>query len=60
MRLYDDEDNAPMIYDIPIEYTAIINERLFRETGILEITPRRAEPGTCTEGMGCSFYFTTN
>lgn len=55
MRLYDDEDNAPMIYDIPEEYTAIINERLFRETGILKITPCRATPGTCTEGVGCSF-----
>ena len=59
MRLYDDEDNALMNYDIPIEYTAIINERLFRETGILEITPSRAEPGTYTEGIGCSLTYTT-
>lgn len=41
MRLYDDEDNAPMIYDIPEEYTAIINERFYKETGILIITPCR-------------------
>lgn len=43
MRLYDDEDNAPMNYDIPIEYTAIINERLFKETGELIITRRGNE-----------------
>ena len=39
MRQYDDEDNAPMIYDIPEEYKAIINDRLYRETGVLEVMP---------------------
>ena len=44
MHVYSDEDNTPMTYDFLLEYTetitAIINDRLFKETGILEITPR--------------------
>ena len=31
--VYSDEDNVPMIHEIQIEYTGIINDRLFRETG---------------------------
>lgn len=35
MYIYSDEDNAPMFdYTIP-EYTGYINDRLFRQTGIL-------------------------
>ena len=35
MYIYSDEDNAPMLdYTIP-EYTGYINDRLFRQTGIL-------------------------
>ena len=51
MYVYSDEDNVPMTYDFLLEYadsiTAIINERLFKETGILEIktTGRRNKYG---------------
>lgn len=44
MHVYSDEDNTPMTYDFLLEYTgkitAVINDRLFKETGILEITHR--------------------
>ena len=43
MLVYSDEDNVPMTYDIPIEYTGIINDRLFRETGMCVVTPSRKE-----------------
>ena len=43
MFVYSDEDNVPMTHDIPREYTAVINERLFRETGELVIKTTRAE-----------------
>ena len=33
MHVYSDEDNVPMTHEIPIEYTGVINDRLFRETG---------------------------
>ena len=50
MYVYSDEDNVPMTYEFLLEYTetitAIINERLFKETGVLEITStgRRETP----------------
>ena len=48
MIVYFDEDNVPMSHEIPREYTAVINERLFRETGELVIKRTRAEePPTC-------------
>ena len=31
--VYSDEDNEPMRDDFLIEYTGVINDRLFRETG---------------------------
>ena len=31
--VYSDEDNVPMRDDTPLEYTGIINDTLFRETG---------------------------
>ena len=31
--VYSDEDNVPMIDDTPLEYTGVINDTLFRETG---------------------------
>lgn len=31
--VYSDEDNEPMRDDFQIEYTGVINDRLFRETG---------------------------
>ena len=33
MLVYEDEDNAPMQDDSLLEYTGIINDVLFRETG---------------------------
>ena len=33
MHVYSDEDNEPMQDDFLIEYTGVINDRLFRETG---------------------------
>ena len=32
-HVYSDEDNVPMRDDTPLEYTGIINDTLFRETG---------------------------
>ena len=31
--VYSDEDNVPMIDDTQFEYTGIINDTLFKETG---------------------------
>lgn len=51
MFVYSNEDNVPMTYDFLLEYTgkitAVINDRLFKETGILEITPRAEDPPAC-------------
>lgn len=33
MNVYEDEDNVPMRDDRMIEYTGVINDVLFRETG---------------------------
>lgn len=33
MLVYSDEDNEPMQDDSLLEYTGIINDKLFRETG---------------------------
>lgn len=33
MIVYSDEDNMPMRDERQIEYTGVINDRLFRETG---------------------------
>ena len=33
MHVYSDEDNEPMQDDFQLEYTGVINDRLFRETG---------------------------
>ena len=56
MRLYDDEDNAPMNDDFLLEYTAILNEKLFRETGILEITTRAEDPPNMYGEEGLRHY----
>lgn len=41
MIVYSDEDNVPMTHEIPQEYTAVINDRLFRETGELIIKRKK-------------------
>jgi len=33
VHVYSDEDNEPMQDDFLIEYTGVINDRLFRQTG---------------------------
>ena len=56
MYVYSDEDNTPMTYDFLLEYTdkitAIINEKLFKETGILEITATRGRRNKYGQGPG--------
>lgn len=37
MYVYSDEDNEPMRIDFQIEYTGVINDRLFKETGEIVI-----------------------
>ena len=46
MYVYSDEDNVPMTDNFIMEYTAVINEKLFKETGELVITAARAEDKT--------------
>ena len=41
--VYSDEDNVPMTHDYPIEYTGVINDRLFRQTGECVVVPAREE-----------------
>ena len=43
MLVYSDEDNEPMRDDSILEYTGIINDRLFKETGVCVVTPARKE-----------------
>ena len=43
MYVYSDEDNAPMTDDYQIEYTGVINDKLFKQTG--ECTVRRTLTG---------------
>ena len=40
---YSDEDNAPMIDNTHPEYTGVINDKLFKETGIFVVEKRRME-----------------
>ena len=49
MPVYSDEDNEPMRDDSIIEYTGIINDNLFRETGecvVIKSRNRRMNNGT--------------
>ena len=43
MHVYSDEDNEPMRDDKIIEYTGVINDALFRETGECIVTRRRED-----------------
>ena len=51
MYVYSDEDNATMKDDYQIEYTGVINDRLFRQTGECVVMPAREEENeTVTNG----------
>ena len=41
--VYSDEDNVQMTDDVQIEYTGIINDRLFRETGECVVVKARRD-----------------
>lgn len=43
MLVYSDEDNEPMQDDSLLEYTGIINDQLFRETGECVVKPARKD-----------------
>ena len=43
MHVYSDEDNEPMQDDFLIEYTGVINDQLFRQTGECVVTAARKE-----------------
>ena len=43
MLVYSDEDNEPMQDDSLLEYTGIINDRLFRETGECVVVKARKD-----------------
>ena len=43
MNVYSDEDNSPMIDQSIPEYTGYINDKLFKETGILIVEWRANE-----------------
>ena len=43
MLVYSDEDNEPMQDDSLLEYTGIINDKLFRETGECVVKLARKE-----------------
>lgn len=43
MLVYSDEDNEPMQDDSLLEYTGIINDRLFQETGECVVVKARKE-----------------
>lgn len=43
MIVYSDEDNEPMRDEQQIEYTGVINDRLFRETGECVVVKARTE-----------------
>lgn len=42
-HVYSDEDNEPMQDDFLIEYTGVINDRLFRQTGECVVVKARWE-----------------
>ena len=44
MLVYEDEDNEPMRDDHLIEYTGVINDVLFRDTGECIVIAARKEP----------------
>lgn len=43
MLVYSDEDNTPMRDETEIEYTGIINDVMFRETGECVVVKARTE-----------------